>query len=413
MVLLTFGLWLLVIPFYPIRCTACGCTRGDAGPAPGVPSQRGFTGGLTPWEIIALVLAGGVILVGFLHTLVGHNSSNKRVSAPTETVSSQVETSTAEDHNVHVSPNYLGGNPLSDGRTYSIALVAAASEIPVGTRLFAQGRVRNYGYAGMRSRPFAVIEDEQQPDKMLFCGMMADEGAEVLSLYQQGEIVQVFGEYLGTFAVRRDLVANATGWQISMPTLSDCKVAGPTDNVVRPAQAPGISPSVNAADDSGLSSPEKETTMPAADDTSVRSPVAPAVPIETPAPLTVETQSAAYPSKLQFEAGARLMIHVNSITRQPDGSFTFRGTLLLPVALTGAVSLDQNTKLAGSGAANGRTASVTGFTVNGEDYGLQAANGSNKQPGSGPAVQLDPGKVLEMWFASPSVYEKTTGVGAQ
>ncbi len=132
-----------------------------------------------------------------------------------------------------------------------------------------------------------------------------------------------------------------------------------------------------------------------------------------PAPLTVETQSAAHPSQLQFDAGVRLMIRVNSLTRQPDGSFTFRGALLLPVALTGAVSLDQNTKLAGSGAANGRTASVTGFTVNGEDYGLQAANGSNKQPGSGPAVQLDPGKVLEMWFASPSVYEKTTGVGAQ
>jgi len=127
----------------------------------------------------------------------------------------------------------------------------------------------------------------------------------------------------------------------------------------------------------------------------------------------VETQSAAHPSQLQFESGVRLLIRLNSITRQPDGSFAFRGTLLLPVTLTGALSLDQSTKLVGSGAANGRTALVTGLTVSGENYALQAANGSNKGPGAGPAVELDPGKVLEMWFASASVYEKTTGAGSQ
>lgn len=27
MVLLTFGAWLLVIPFYQVRCTVCGCSR--------------------------------------------------------------------------------------------------------------------------------------------------------------------------------------------------------------------------------------------------------------------------------------------------------------------------------------------------------------------------------------------------
>ena len=32
MVLLTFGLWLLVIPFYPARCINCGLTRGAARP---------------------------------------------------------------------------------------------------------------------------------------------------------------------------------------------------------------------------------------------------------------------------------------------------------------------------------------------------------------------------------------------
>src|SRR5208282_370449 len=30
MVLITFGLWLFVIPFYPARCITCGLTRGTA-----------------------------------------------------------------------------------------------------------------------------------------------------------------------------------------------------------------------------------------------------------------------------------------------------------------------------------------------------------------------------------------------
>jgi hypothetical protein len=115
--------------------------------------------------------------------------------------------------------------------------------------------------------------------------------------------------------------------------------------------------------------------------------------------------------QLQFESGVRVFIHVVSISRQPDGGFTFRGTLLQPVALAGAAPLDQGTELAGSGTANGGhvTVLVTGFTVRGENYGLQpAASGANKRPGSGPAIETDPGKVIEMWFASASVYDKTT-----
>lgn len=113
--------------------------------------------------------------------------------------------------------------------------------------------------------------------------------------------------------------------------------------------------------------------------------------------------------QLQFEAGARVFVHVVSISRQPDGGFTFRGTLLQPIALAGAASLDQGTELAGTGTVNGGhvTVLVTGFTVRGENYRLQAASGANKRAGSGPAIELDPGKVLEMWFASASVYGKS------
>jgi|HubBroStandDraft_4_1064222.scaffolds.fasta_scaffold00440_9 hypothetical protein len=123
--------------------------------------------------------------------------------------------------------------------------------------------------------------------------------------------------------------------------------------------------------------------------------------------------SAASPlPQLQFEAGDRLFIRVSSISRQPDGSFTFRGNLLQPATLSDGVLLDQSTELAGLGETKGGhlIASVTGLTVQGESYELrQSAKAANKQLGSGPAIELTPGKLIEMWFAAVSAYEKTSG----
>jgi hypothetical protein len=120
----------------------------------------------------------------------------------------------------------------------------------------------------------------------------------------------------------------------------------------------------------------------------------------------VPPKPAGHPSQLQFETGVRLWIHVNSISRQPDGTFTLRGALSRPVSLAGAISLDQSTEVTGSGTVNGGhvTVSVTGLTIGGENYRLQAASGASKRLGSGPAIELDSGKVLEMWFAATSAY---------
>ena len=102
---------------------------------------------------------------------------------------------------------------------------------------------------------------------------------------------------------------------------------------------------------------------------------------------------------------------MTSLSRKPDGSFTFRGTLLQPVDLADANQLDQGTALAGSGTVNNGhvTVLVTGFTVAGANYQLQQddASGSNRRPGTGLAVELDPGKLLEVWLASSSVYRET------
>jgi hypothetical protein len=389
MVLITFGLWLLVIPFYPKRCSVCGCERAPAANLRQGLSQR------SPWEIIGLVVVVLVILVAVFSNKSGdkpaptisggisdqlvaqmradfHPSSmnwHRPLEMPemkaiesrlfreraaeienyttgeghwlgnvavinfckphdcddhggmlvVDTSSGQVAGSLrsplnmdvfvgdygsaknipvvlkseiedmntgvlpryqrriryvdglstvtnsggpSEDRKVHVTPDFVGGNSLSDGRTYSVGLVVATSDIPVGTQLFAQGRVAGFGYAGIRSRPFAIIEDEQQPGKTLLCAMMPDEGTEVLSLYHQGESVQVFGEYMGALSLAGNPI---------MPTFSGCKVASPTDKVVRPAQVTDMPRPVPAIGIWSANSNEKGTATPATDNRSVSS----------------------------------------------------------------------------------------------------------------------------------------------
>jgi hypothetical protein len=127
-----------------------------------------------------------------------------------------------------------------------------------------------------------------------------------------------------------------------------------------------------------------------------------------PPPTTATGAASDRPGQLRFEAGVRLWIRVSRISRKPDGNFTFGGTLLQP-ALAGHVELDQSTELAGYGIVNnGRvTVRVTGFTFREANYTLQGTSRSNRQPGTGPAVEITPGKLLEVWFASASVYQKT------
>jgi hypothetical protein len=136
-------------------------------------------------------------------------------------------------------------------------------------------------------------------------------------------------------------------------------------------------------------------------------PAAPAPAAKVAAPAA-EQHSPRLAPQLEFEAGVRLWIRVTAISRKPDGSFTFRGSLLQAVTLAHTNQLDQGTELAGSGTVNNGhvTVLLTGFTVGGANYALERASGSNRRPGTGPAVELDPGKLFEVWFRSSSVYRK-------
>lgn len=188
-------------------------------------------------------------------------------------------------------------------------------------------------------------------------------------------------------------------------TRQAAKPLEPKPSAAVPAQ-PSPAPSSSAPSSSpALSSKEQGqvATSSAGDAVSGKEP--------TPAAKSAATPVQDRLAQLRFVAGIRLWIHVTAISRKPDGSFNFRGTLLQPVSLANSNQLDQGTELAGSGTVNNGhiTVFVERFTVGGANYALlqNDPSGSGKRSGTGLAVELDPDKLLEVWLASSSVYRKT------
>jgi hypothetical protein len=86
----------------------------------------------------------------------------KHVALPT------AEAPKVEQENAADSPSGLDNKIAEDGRTYSVALVAASPDIPVGAQIFAQGDIVRFGYANVRSRPYAILADEFERDRNCF-----------------------------------------------------------------------------------------------------------------------------------------------------------------------------------------------------------------------------------------------------
>jgi hypothetical protein len=246
MALITFGLWLFVIPFYPVRCIVCGVQR-----------QEALRSNLSTWlasrttgqkVVLGLMLAGLAALIAITFSSPATNESAKpavivdgpnydkprsadsRQPSSTNQASQDADADAAShstDHQLRLMPNLSGEGATEDGRVYSVALIAATPDIPITTKLFAQGRITRFGFTNTQSRPFVLIEDDQQSDKTLLCAMTEDEGAEVVSLYHVAESVEVSGDYMGNLSLAGNPV---------MPTLSQCQVASSRDDVVRPSE---------------------------------------------------------------------------------------------------------------------------------------------------------------------------------
>ena len=144
----------------------------------------------------------------------------------------------------------------------------------------------------------------------------------------------------------------------------------------------------------------------------------PSPPSPTPGAVARPTAAAiSHPPTLWLDPASRLLIVLSSISREPDGSFQFHGILLLPVAQPGPVPLDRGAEVIGAGTMSQGQASlaVTELVVQGARFTLKDGTGAMKAqtPGTGGTVQFDRSQVLEMWPASPSVYEKAPDTAAQ
>jgi len=137
--------------------------------------------------------------------------------------------------------------------------------------------------------------------------------------------------------------------------------------------------------------------------------MAPLPQLSPPARKMKAMPAMVHPAIYRIAADTRLWIKLNTINRQPDGNFTFQGSLLEPVTETGGALLGRGAEIIGSGiVSQGKTSLVVAqIVVGGDRYSLKGASGvANAQgPGAGPAVEFEAGKILEMFVASPSIYE--------
>jgi hypothetical protein len=144
MVVITCGLWLLVIPLYPARCINCGLMRLSALIANFNTrfQQLNTTSKAIVILLPILLLVGLGIFDSSQHTPNAPQPLDIRpsVSASVTDLEPKASSGVTEDHELHLAPNLFGNGAISDGRTYSVALISAYQEqIPPATKLLVQG----------------------------------------------------------------------------------------------------------------------------------------------------------------------------------------------------------------------------------------------------------------------------------
>ena len=228
----------------------------------------------------------------------------------------------------------------------------------------------------------------------------------------------------------------------ALPQVAERLPSNPQPGHAQDAGAPGgqvATPSVPSPQDHNLPSPAAQTTEPPPPNPASEVATAPqpapgvrkargGVPTGTLAARSSRSPSSAAPAAptaatagqmptLRLQPGAHLLIALSSFKPLSDGSFQFRGILLLPVVHTGPVLLDRGAEVIGVGTmSQGQTSlAVTEFVVQGARYTLKDGTGAMKAqtPGAGGGVNFERSQVLEMWPVSPSIYEKGPDTTAQ
>lgn len=232
-----------------------------------------FSGCLTAIGAFIVVFVAGAVIVGLFAAQ--HESQTPvqapavapsepavapSVSVPSQpAISDEAPKPTADDA-LRLEPNPLNGTAISDGRTYSVALIDdKKNDIPTGTELFVQGTMLTATWTQtnecmllMAGRapvvqhgemdPSAYCEfsidlteksesgDDLWPGVGLVCHVSPEEMREATRLYHYGDEVQAHGLYSDSL----DFSASLPGTHFGIPALDNCTFANPTSDVVRP-----------------------------------------------------------------------------------------------------------------------------------------------------------------------------------
>jgi hypothetical protein len=387
-VVLTAGLWLLAIPLYPKRCAVCGLTEGES-----IPWYR-------PTGAALAVLVGLVLLIA---AIIGgsrqggqqpHSAAEERPQADAQTSESASTDRVNQDATGSVERIASLASTMSPAvhpaTVYKVDQIAAQyddNEI-LAESLFTGKVVSIWGVVDRLTTSALggadVTFDEGFPPlggghrSSLDCSVDEGQTAQLLTLHK-GSIV----------------VMSAEGGKKVMGTVffQHCRL----DRVV---------PLESFAGDPMMNHLPQESAPVETGTTDSHTSNIPVLTSETGPTIPLPSEAVHRP-QLKFASGARVLIHVDSISRQPDGGFTFRGSLLQPLASDGAAALDRDTQIAGSGSVSSGHIRVVVNELNpkGERY-LLDGQGENKRNGSGPAVEIVSSKVIEMWFSAPSTYAK-------
>jgi hypothetical protein len=264
MVLVTCGLWLLVIPFYPVRCMNCGMKRSSAVMQNILAWYRGLNRGSRAYVILVPLVI--LACCGVFNAILSAPQPNVDNSSTPPTAASNNPSSvpTGAKHDLRSVPNTVGGGGVSDGRTYSVSLIDEnKNNIPTGTDLFVRGAMYTvrwgptddcswllagrttrvqHGEADPRSYCyFSILLDEKSQDgsdrwpaSSLVCKMSPEELREVTHLYHYGDEVQVHGVYGDSLDFNVASAGMAGGGHFGVPVLENCTVMRPTGKVVGP-----------------------------------------------------------------------------------------------------------------------------------------------------------------------------------
>ena len=357
MVLLTCGLWLLVIPFYPARCITCGLTRHTA-----VFHNFGvWYRGLSP-------AARGFVIIAPLALLFGLGILNALKNG------SQPKTPTTLTGNNALDSNAGSEVPAAAPVIYSVAQINVnRNDIPTGTELIVQGtyswqrwgptdactRLLTNGVARVEHGEadpraycwfFFVLQDEDTRQvQWLECAMSPERLHAALRQYVYGDKVQA----RGTYASSLDFQAGGPG---GVPVLEDC-----TLTPLSPLHAPG--PTWQELAGATPSTPAPAPTIPA-----------PAPLAEQPAPTGTAAQPGeeSYPGAAQAAPPIRQataveartdgqiemdVLHALGASSALKDSLIAAATAQGEVTLSGTVSSEALKEVAGSIAA--RVAGVT------------------------------------------------------